>query len=133
MVFCLLKLQRCNDAFQFLKVMYKLLACFLGHVCYYTRWVRKSWTLFHLSITFVNTVRILSLLQTEIICPQPCNWICHYTVYCCITVKNATTYCWINCWINSAMHAVISLLFKAGNSGNILLPVFSIRCCFTTS
>jgi len=43
---------------------------------------QKNWTLFHLSITLVNTVQfliILSLLQTEIICPQTCNWICHFT------------------------------------------------------
>jgi len=50
---------------------------------------QKNWTLFHLSITFANgwmdgwkycpILIILSLLQTEIICPQMCNWICLFT------------------------------------------------------
>jgi len=36
---------------------------------------------------------ILSLLQTEIICPQTHNWISHFTYSCCCsTLKNATAY-----------------------------------------
>ena len=37
----------------------------------------KNWTVFQLSITFANNVKIviiLSLLQTKIICPQTRNW-----------------------------------------------------------
>jgi len=49
--------------------------------CQSTLWVRKNWTLFYL-INFCKycpIIIILSLLQTKIIYPKTCNWICHVT------------------------------------------------------
>jgi len=60
-------------------------------------------------------VIILSLLQTEIIYPQKCNWICHCTYSLLLHyLENATTYTSSGKLLNkSAMHAIILLLLRS--------------------
>jgi len=83
----------------------------------YTLWVKK-WALFHLSITFANTVPILIIVHC---CRQKLYAHKHIMAFsilpivcCCTTLKNAAAYTSSQKLLNkSAMHLVIPLLLQS--------------------
>jgi len=74
---------------------------------------------------------ILSLLQTEIICPQTYNWICNFTYSLLLHyLENATTYTSSQKLLNkSVMRAVISLLLQSRKFWWYLLLTSSMLLC----
>ena len=81
----------------------------------YTLWVRKNWTIFHLSITFTNTVRFFHCCRQKLSAHKCVIEFASLPIVCCrITLKNATTYSSSQKLLNkSAVHAVILLLLQS--------------------
>ena len=77
---------------------------------------------------YCSILVILSLLQTEIICPQTDDWISTIPIVCCCTtLNNATTYTSSQKLLNkSAMHAVILLLLQSRKFWWYLLLTYSM-------
>jgi len=101
-----------------------------------TLWVKKkldSFSFEHKFRKFCPVLTIISLLQTEIICPQTHNWISHFTyslllLHCSTTLIKATiAYTSSQKLLNkSAMHAVISLLLQSRKFWWYILLISSI-------